>query len=50
VAVGPIGDLARRYYRARVLLTRHFHRNFEIDLLAPGERRCGNGQRRGEPL
>jgi hypothetical protein len=50
VAVGPIGDLARRNHRAGVFLARDLHRNVEIDLLPPSHRRALNRQRRGDRL
>jgi hypothetical protein len=49
-AVGPIGDLARRYDGARRFLARNFDRNIEIDFLAPGQRRGCDRQRRKDRL
>src|SRR5689334_17417206 len=37
MAVRPIGDLARRDDGASAVLARDLDRNFEIDLLAPGQ-------------
>src|SRR5215208_5701711 len=43
-ALGPVDNLARRYHGPGVGLARRRHRHLEINLLAPGHRRCGNGQ------
>src|SRR5215469_10891905 len=50
MAVWPISNLARRDYGAGVFFARGCDRNFEIDLLAPGQRRCRDRQRRCDGL
>src|SRR5262249_9638510 len=47
VAVRPVGDFAGRDHGARVALAADLDRDVEIDLLAPGQRRGGERQRRG---
>ena len=41
VAIRPVGDLAGLDHRARIASRGRPHRNVEIDLLAPGQRRAG---------
>ena len=50
VAVGPVGDLAGRDDRPGVRLACDLHRDFEINLLPPGQRRARDRQRRRNRL
>src|SRR5579859_4830029 len=50
VAVRPVGDLTRGDDRARVPFAANLDRDVEVDLLAPGQRRSGDRQRRGDRL
>jgi hypothetical protein len=50
VAIWPVGDLARLDHRARIALAGDLDRNVEINLFAPGQRRAGERQCRGDGL